>query len=55
MKIRSEEVYDPQYLAFEKATEIFVKHGYLTQQDYLLDVCPEACKDTVEGSQLPTT
>ena len=51
MKIRSEEVYDPQYLAFEKTTELFVKHGYLTQQDYLLDVCPEACKETVEGNE----
>lgn len=51
MKIRSEEVYDPQYLAFEKTAELFVKHGYLTQQDYLLDVCPEACKDTVEGNE----
>lgn len=51
MKIRSEEVCDPQYIAFEKTTELFVKYGYLTQQDYLLDVCPEACKDTVEGSE----
>lgn len=51
MKIRSEEVYDPQYIAFEKTTELFVKHGYLTQQDYLLDVCPEAFKDTVDGSE----
>lgn len=51
MKIRSEEVYDPQYIAFEKTAELFVKHGYLTQQDYLLDVCPEACKDTVEGNE----
>lgn len=51
MKIRSEEVYDPQYLAFEKTTELFAKYGYFTQQDYLLDVCPEACKDTVDGSE----
>lgn len=51
MKIRSEEVYDPQYLTFEKTAELFVKHGYLTQQDYLLDVCPEACKETVEGNE----
>lgn len=51
MKIRSEEVYDPQYLAFEKTAEIFVKHGYFTQQDYLLDVCPEACKETVEDNE----
>ena len=35
MKIRSEEVYDPQYLAFEKTTELFAKYSYLTQQDYL--------------------
>ena len=51
MKIRSEEVYDPQYLAFEKTTELFAKYGYFTQQDYLLDVCPEACKETVEGNE----
>ena len=51
MKIRSEEVYDPQYLAFEKTTELFVKYGYFTQQDYLLDVCPEAFKDTIDGSE----
>lgn len=51
MKIRSEEVYDPQYLAFEKTAELFVKYGYFTQQDYLSDVCPEACKDTVEGNE----
>lgn len=51
MKIRSEEVYDPQYLAFEKTAELFVKYSYLTQQDYLLDVCPEACKETVEGNE----
>lgn len=51
MKIRSEEVCDPQYIAFEKTTELFAKYGYLTQQDYLLDVCPEACKDTVDGSE----
>lgn len=51
MKIRSEEVYDPQYIAFEKTTELFAKYGYLTQQDYLLDVCPEAFKDTVEGNE----
>lgn len=50
MKIRSEEVYDPQYLAFEKTAELFAKYGYLTQQDYLLDVCPEAFKETVEGN-----
>lgn len=50
VKIRSEEVYDPQYIAFEKTVELFVKHGYLTQQDYLLDVCPEAFKETVEGN-----
>lgn len=47
MKIRSEEVYDPQYLAFEKTAELFAKYGYFTQQDYLLDVCPEAFKETV--------
>lgn len=51
MKIRSEEVCDPQYIAFEKITELFVKYGYLTQQDYLLDVCPEAFNDTVEGNE----
>lgn len=51
MKIRSEEVYDPQYIAFEKTTELFAKYGYFTQQDYLLDVCPEAFKDTVEGNE----
>jgi hypothetical protein len=51
MKIRSEEVCDPQYIAFEKTTELFAKYGYLTQQDYLLDVCPEACKETVEGNE----
>lgn len=51
MKIRSEEVCDPQYIAFEKTTELFVKYGYLTQQDYLLDVCPEAFKETVEGNE----
>lgn len=51
MKIRSEEVYDPQYIAFEKTTELFVKYGYLTQQDYLLDVCPEAFGETVEGNE----
>lgn len=51
MKIRSEEVRDPQYIAFEKTTELFVKYGYLTQQDFLLDVCPEAFKDTVEGNE----
>ena len=51
MKIRSEEVRDPQYIAFEKTTELFVKYGYLTQQDYLLDVCPEAFKDAVEGNE----
>lgn len=51
IKIRSEEVYDPQYIAFEKTIELFVKYGYLTQQDYLLDVCPEAVKDTVEGNE----
>lgn len=51
MKIRSEEVYDPQYIAFEKTTELFTKYGYLTQQDYLLDVCPEAFKDTVEDNE----
>lgn len=50
MKIRSEEVCDPQYIAFEKTTELFAKCGYFTQQDYLLDVCPEACKETVEGN-----
>lgn len=50
MKIRSEEVHDPQYIAFEKTTKLFVKYGYLTQQDYLLDVCPEAFKETVEGN-----
>jgi hypothetical protein len=50
MKIRSEEVHDPQYIAFEKTTELFAKYGYFTQQDYLLDICPEACKDTVEGN-----
>ena len=47
MKIRSEEVCDPQYLAFE----LFAKYGYFTQQDYLLDVCPEAFKETVEGNE----
>lgn len=51
MKIRSEEVHDPQYIAFEKTAELFAKHGYLTQQDYLLDVCPEAVKETVEGNE----
>lgn len=51
MKIRSEEVRDPQYIAFEKTTELFVKYGYLTQQDFLLDACPEAFKDTVEGNE----
>lgn len=51
MKIRSEEVYDPQYLAFEKTAELFVKYGYFTQQDYLLDVCPEAFKEKVEGNE----
>ena len=51
MKIRSEEVCDPQYIAFEKTAELFAKYGYLTQQDYLLDVCPEACKETVEGNE----
>lgn len=51
MKIRSEEVYDPQYIAFEKTTELFVKYGYFTQQDYLLDVCPEAFGETVDGSE----
>ena len=51
MKIRSEEVFDPQYIAFEKTTELFAKYGYLTQQDYLLDVCPEAFKDMVEGNE----
>lgn len=51
MKIRSEEVCDPQYIAFEKTTELFAKYGYLTQQDFLLDVCPEAFKDTVEGNE----
>lgn len=51
MKIRSEEVYDPQYIAFEKTTELFAKYGYFTQQDYLLDVCPEAFKDTIEGNE----
>lgn len=51
MRIRSEEVCDPQYIAFEKTTELFTKYGYLTQQDYLLDVCPEACKETVEGNE----
>lgn len=51
MKIRSEEVYDPQYVAFEKTTELFAKYGHLTQQDYLLDVCPEACKETVEDDE----
>ena len=51
MKIRSEEVYDPQYIAFEKTTELFAKYDYLTQQDYLFDVCPEAYKETVEGNE----
>lgn len=51
MKIRSEEVCDPQYIAFEKTTELFAKYGYLTQQDYLLDVCPEAFKDTVDSNE----
>lgn len=51
MKIRSEEVYDPQYIAFEKTTELFAKYGYFTQQDYLLDVCPEAFKETVDGDE----
>lgn len=51
MTIRSEEVYNPQYIAFEKTTGLFAKYGYLTQQDYLLDVCPEAVKDTVEGNE----
>ena len=51
MKIKSEKVRDPQYLAFEKTAQLFVKHGYFTQQDYLLDVCPEACKETVEGNE----
>lgn len=51
MKIRSEEVYDPQYIAFEKTTELFAKYGYFTQQDYLLDVCPEAFGETVEGNE----
>lgn len=51
MTIRSEEVYDPQYIAFEKTTELFAKYGYFKQQDYLLDVCPEACKETVEGNE----
>lgn len=51
MKIRSEEVHDPQYLVFEKTAELFVKYGYLTQQDYLLDICPEAFKDTVDGNE----
>lgn len=51
MKIRSEEVYDPQYIAFEKTTELFAKYGYFTQQDYLLDVCPEAFKETVEDNE----
>lgn len=51
MKIRSEEVYDPQYITFEKTAELFVKHGYFTQQDYLLDVCPEAFKETIVGDE----
>lgn len=51
MKIRSEEVYDPQYIAFEKTAELFVKYGYFTQQDYLLDVCPEAFKETIVGDE----
>lgn len=51
LKINSQEVHDPQYLAFEKTAELFVKYGYFTQQDYLLDVCPEAFKDTVEGNE----
>lgn len=51
LKINSHEIYDPQYLAFEKTAELFVKYGYFTQQDYLLDVCPEACKETVEGNE----
>ena len=51
MRIRSEEVCDPQYIAFEKTTELFAKYGYLTQQDYLLDVCPEAFGETVEGNE----
>lgn len=51
MKINSQEVHDPQYLAFEKTAELFVEHGYFTQQDYLLDVCPEAFKETVEGNE----
>ena len=51
MKICSEEVYDPQYIAFEKTTELFAKYGYFTQQDYLLDVCPEAFKETVDGNE----
>lgn len=51
IKINSQEVYDPQYLTFEKTAELFVKYGYFTQQDYLLDVYPEACKETVEGNE----
>lgn len=51
MKINSQEVYDPQYLAFEKTAELFVKYGYFTQQDYLLDVCPEAFMDTIVGDE----
>lgn len=51
MKIRSEEVYDPQYIAFEKTAELFVKYGYFTQQNYLLDVCPEAFKETIVGDE----
>lgn len=51
MKIRSEEIYDPQYIAFEKTAELFIKYGYFTQQDYLSDICPEACKETVEGNE----
>lgn len=51
LKINSQEVYDPQYLAFEKTAELFVKYGYFTQQDYLLDVCPEAFKETVDGNE----
>ena len=47
LKINSQEVYDPQYLAFEKTAELFVKYGYFTQQDYLLDVCPEAFHETI--------
>ena len=47
LKIESQEVYDPQYLAFEQTAELFVKYGYFTQQDYLSDVCPEAFHETI--------